>query len=151
MIIRKAEIDDLPELKKLFSDTIIATCKTDYTINERKVWSSAIAKNEKWLKSLKEEFFIIAESGSKIIGFSSLKNKDYLNLMYVHKDFTRKGLATKLYKNIKTKSLEYGVEKLNADVSKTAKPFFEKLGFKVVKENRNIIENEILINYKMTE
>lgn len=71
--------------------------------------------------------------------------------MYIHKDYTRKGIASLLYEHIKAKSIEYKIEKLSANVSKTAKPFFEKLGFKTVKQHKNIIENEIVINYKMTE
>ena len=149
--IRNATLNDLEELQKLFSETIITTCINDYTFNERKVWSNAAHKTEKWKKSLKEEFFIVAENKGVIVGFSSLKNQGYLNLMYIHKNHTRKGIASKLYKCIKAKSIEYGVEKLTADVSKTAKPFFTKLGFRVLKENKNIVENEVVVNYNMTE
>lgn len=149
--IRKAKTKDLLELQNVFSETIMETCKNEYSLNERKVWIKAMSEVEKWKKILKEEFFIVAELNGKIIGFSTLKNHNYLNFMYVHKDFHRKGIAKQLYKSIKAKSIEYGTEKLNADVSKTAKPFFEKLGFRVLKENRNIIGNEVLINYSMTE
>lgn len=151
IIIRKAKIEDLPELQKLFSETIIKTCQNEYSLNQRKVWSNAVKKTEKWEKSLKEEFFIVAESEKIIVGFSSLKNKNHLNLMYIHKDYTRKGIASLLYEHIKAKSIECKVEKLSANVSKTAKPFFEKLGFKTVKQCKNIIENEIVINYNMIE
>jgi putative acetyltransferase len=149
--IRNAEFEDLTELQNLFSETIMETCQNEYSLNERKVWSNAIKKTEKWKKSLRQEFFIVAESNGEIIGFSSLKNQNYLNLMYIHKDFTRKGIASRLYENIKAKSIKYGTEKLSADVSKTARPFFEKLGFRVLKENRNVVENEVVINYNMTE
>ena len=149
--IRNAEPGDLAELQILFSETIMQTCQNEYSLNQRKVWSNAVKKTEKWNKSLKEEFFIVAENDGMIVGFSSLKNENYLNLMYIHKDFIRKGIASRLYKKIKTKSIEYGTKKLSADVSKTARPFFEKLGFRVLKENKNIVEDEIVINYNMSE
>lgn len=149
--LRKAKLDDLTEIQNLFEQTIMKTCKSEYSLSERKVWSNAVKKNKKWNKSLKDEYFIVAEVEGIIAGFSSLKNKEYLNLMYVHKDYTRKGIASILYKNIKAKSKEYGIEKLSADVSKTARPFFEKKGFRVIKENINVIENETIINYKMIE
>lgn len=127
------------------------TCQEDYTFRERTAWSNAVKKTKNWNKSIKEEYFIIAEIDGIIVGFSSMKNNDYLNLMYVHKDFTRKGIANKMFENIKSKSIELGGEKLSADVSKTARPFFEKQGFRVIKENQNLIDKEVITNYRMSE
>lgn len=149
--LRKAKIEDLTEIKTVFEQTIIETCKNDYSLNERNVWKSAVNKTEKWKNSIKKEYFIVAENEGKIVGFSSLKESNYLNLMYVHKDFTRQGIAHKMYDKLKSESIRLGVDKLTADVSKTARSFFEKKGFHVVKENVNKIENEILINYNMSE
>ncbi|MDO6813929.1 hypothetical protein [Tenacibaculum soleae] len=44
--IRKAQIEDLPELQKLFSETIIKTCQNEYSLNQRKVWSKAVKKQK---------------------------------------------------------------------------------------------------------
>lgn len=151
IVIRIAKLNDLEEIQLLFKETILNTCQNDYSFNERTVWSNAVEKTNKWEQSLKEEYFIVATLANKIVGFSSLKNKNYLNLMYVHKNYIRKGVATLLYKKIKEKSVALGFNRLQADVSITAKPFFEKMGFSVVHENKNNIENEILINYKMTD
>ncbi len=148
---RQATLQDLPELKRLFAETILETCKNEYTQGERIVWSNAIYKTEKWKIAVLEEYFIVAEYDEQIVGFSSLKGKDYLNLMYIHKEFTRHGIASLLYKKIKAKSLEFGAKQLTSDVSKTARPFFEKMGFKVIQENKNIIEDQVVINYKMSE
>jgi len=126
------KLNNLAEIHILFQETIMNTCKKDYTSAERKAWSNATKETHKWIKSLNEEYFIIAEIEGKIVGFSSLKNNDYLNLMYVHKDYTRKGIANKMFENIKAKSIELGGQKLLADVSKTTKPFFEKKGFQVI-------------------
>ena len=151
IVIKKAVLDNLTEIQDLFKQTIMATCQKEYTLKERTVWSNAVQKTEKWTNSIQNEYFIIAIIDKKIVGFSSLKSNDYLNLMYVHKDYTRKGIANKMFKNIKAKSDELGGGKLSADVSKTARPFFEKKGFRVIKENKNLIENKIVINYRMSQ
>lgn len=151
IIIRTATFDDLKEIQHLFKETILNTCKNDYSLNERKVWSEAIKKTDKWKQSLKEEYFIVAILKNKIVGFSSLKNNHYLNLMYVHKNYTRKGIATLLYQKIKEKSIALGFKNLQTDASITARPFFEKIGFKILHENKNIIRDEVLINYKMVD
>lgn len=41
------------------------------------------------------------------------------------------------------------IHDLTADVSKTAKPFFEKKGFLLVKEQENLLDDVLIVNYKM--
>ncbi len=149
--IREAALEDIPILKQLFKETILKIYQKEYSFEERIVWSQALDTTDKWENFIKNEYFIVAESNHKIIGFSSLRNRDYLNLLYIHHNYNRKGVASALYQNIKSKSINFGVDKLTADVSKTAKPFFEKMGFEVLKENHHKIEKEVLINYTMIE
>ncbi len=149
--IRKAKLADLNEVRNLFEHTIIHTCKQDYTDQQLRVWKSASQQIDKWKTALKEEYFIVTEHSNKIVGFSSLKNGNYLNLMYVHKDFIRLGIANMMFAHLKEKSRSLGHDKLTADVSTTARPFFEKKGFKVMKENHNLIDEIMIINYDMSE
>ena len=46
---------------------------------------------------------------------------------------------------------EKGAEKLISEVSITAKPFFEKQGFKVDEEQKRRANKLCLINYKMSK
>ena len=151
IILREARQEDLPELQELFVETIMFTCKGEYNLKQRKIWSASANNREKWLMSIKEEFFLVAVLDQIIVGFCSLKNTNYLNLLYVHKDHTRKGIANLLFKAIKQKSLELGANTLTADVSITAQPFFKSKGFRVINENKNLIEGKIIINYYMSE
>ena len=52
-----------------------------------------------------------------------------LDLLYVHKDFQRQGIATAL-----CDELEKGFTVIKTYASVTAKPFFEKRGYKTIKE-----------------
>jgi putative acetyltransferase len=86
----------------------------------------------------------------KIVGFASLdyKKMDFLDFMYVHKDYLRRGIAGELLHAIEIEK-SGGVD-LEADVRITAKAFFEKKGFRVQKENRNKKKNGFeIINYRM--
>jgi putative acetyltransferase len=69
----------------------------------------------------------------------------------VHKDFVRKGVASKLYNELKLESLRQGFYKLQSDVSITARPFFEAKGFEVIKENIKVVNGVELVNYRMIE
>ncbi|WP_265734412.1 GNAT family N-acetyltransferase [Malaciobacter marinus] len=48
------------------------------------------------------------------------------------------------------KARQNEMKKLRVDASITAKPFFKKYGFKVVKKNIIKRDNQLLINYLMT-
>ncbi|MGC6434055.1 MAG: GNAT family N-acetyltransferase [Crocinitomicaceae bacterium] len=148
---RQANVTDLEEIQELFVETIKNTCKNDYTMEQIDVWISSIENKERWMSFLIEQYFIIAENENKIVGFSSLEKGNHVDFMYVHKDFLRKGVANMLFKKLKDKSIKLGFDKLTADVSKTARPFFENKGFKVVRENKNMIKAVEIINFHMRQ
>lgn len=151
IILRKAELNNLKEIQSLFKETILYTCQKDYTVNQRNTWASSINNIDKWKLAIQNEYFIIALQNEKIIGFGSLKNGNYLNLLYVHPNYLKVGIASNIYEELKKESLRLKYKKLEADVSITALPFFEKKGFKVLKKNYNIIDGLEIINYKMSE
>ena len=92
---------------------------------------------------------MLAEREETIVGFGSLEEHASIDLLYVHKDYQRTGIADKILNALLSKSKEYGVSVIQADVSKTARAFFESRGFRVVREQtvgRNDIE---LVNFEM--
>ena len=84
-----------------------------------------------------------------IIGFSSMNTEGYLHSMFVHKDWQHKGVASMLLSEVEKMALGYGVHKISAEVSITARPFFEKHGYKMVKEQKAKANRLYLTNYVM--
>ena len=142
---------DLTEMQKLFVDTISTTCKADYSPGQIKAWTSSVENTERWIARIISQYFLIAELDKKIVGYASLENNDYLDFLYVHKDFQRRGIAGKLYSEIEKEAVKRKAAVLNADVSETARGFFEKKGFETIKPQTNIIKNVESIDYKMTK
>lgn len=84
-----------------------------------------------------------------IIGFGDIDETGYLDRLFVHKDFQSRGVATaicnRLEKEIETKCVI-------VHVSITAKPFFEKRGYKIIRpqevERQGVyLKNYIMIKY----
>ncbi len=50
---------------------------------------------------------------------------------------------------IEAKALDLGMNHLITEASITAKPFFQRMGFSIVKEQEVICRGEIFINYVM--
>jgi putative acetyltransferase len=150
MHIRKAVKGDIDELKELYHDTITTINKRDYREEQIKAWASTKDRTEGFMRRISEHCFLIAEnSDHKITGFASLEKTGYLDLLYVHKDFQGIGVAKLLLQKIIDTARELNIPKLETDASITAKPFFEKFGFRTVRQQTVSINNVQLINYKM--
>jgi len=151
MIIRKGQPEDLTELQQLFTDTIKNICKTDYNSKQIDAWASGIENKQRWHNILTNQFVLVAQNNENITGFCTLDNGHYIDLLYVHKDYQRQGIADRLYADIEKEAKRQGQKELTSNVSKTAKPFFERIGFKVQKEQNVNVKGVELTNYKMTK
>ncbi len=151
MTIRKGNINDLDNLQTLFVDTINEVCKKDYDGKQISVWTASIDNKKRWQDILTNQFVLVAEHKNEIVGFATLDNGNYLDLLYIHKDYQRQGIAFELFIEIEKEAKRQRQDILTSDVSKTAIPFFEKVGFKLIKEQRVTIREFELTNYKMTK
>ena len=88
----------------------------------------------------------MAEINGNTAGFGDIDLNGYLDRLYVHKDFQRKGVASSI-----CNALEKVVDsdKIITHASITAKGFFEKRGYKVIKEQQVKRQGIILTNYIM--
>lgn len=149
--LRLAKLRDLNEMQKLFVDTITTICKDDYTPEQIMVWTSSVENTQHWAHKLTSQYFLIAEIDNKIVGYASLESNDYFDFLYVHKDFQRRGIANRLYLEIEKEAIERKATVLISDVSKTARRFFEKMGFTIIAPQTNIINDVEIVNYKMNK
>ena len=151
IIIRKGVDDDLPEMLQLFTATIDEVCKKDYNLQQLEAWKSGAENEERWRQVIRNQYVVVAVTEDKITGFCTLDKGNYIDLLFVHKNFQHKGIATLLYHQIEKEALLNNEKELTADVSKTARLFFEKSGFQVVQEQTVHVKGVALINYKMVK
>ena len=144
--IRKYKSSDCQEIAELFYNTVHSINKKDYTQEQLDVWATKNIDIEKWDTSFLKNYTVVAESNGIIVGFGDIAEDGYLDRLYVHKDFQRMGIATmicdKLEKKVKGKPLY-------THASITAKPFFIKRGYKVIKQQLVEREGILLENYVM--
>lgn len=101
MQLRRATANDMEQLKALYFNTILAVNSKDYSDEQVKVWASTADRTENLLRRIREQYFYVAYNDEDIItGFASLENNGYLDMMYVHKDLQRMGIATLLINKI---------------------------------------------------
>jgi len=145
MIIRKYQSTDCKVLTELFYNTVHEVNAKDYTKEQLNVWAENKIDLEKWNQSLLEHYSLIAVKNDIIIGFGDIDKTGYLDRLYVHKDYQRKGVASKL-----CDKLEQTIQgKILTHSSITARPFFEKRGYKIIREQQIKRKGIVLINFVM--
>ena len=144
---RKATLEDLPEITTIFRDTIRAINSKDYSEKQIEAWSSAANDTKKWTERIKKFYFIVAEVKGQIVGFSYLKNGNYLDGMFVHKDFQRRTIASKLLRIMESRVSLNGFEIIKSDISITALPFFDSHFYEVEKKQKKSFKGMVFENY----
>ena len=146
---RRAVRADLDAVQQLFVNTIRNVCTKDYSPDQIRAWTASVEDKERWTRILEAQYFILALSGDRIVGYASLKDTDYLDFLYVHHEYQRQGVASAVYSQVEEEALRRGALVFSSDVSYTARPFFESRGFSVEKENRRMIRGVEIRNYRM--
>lgn len=149
MDIRNAALSDLLEMQKMYIETIQSVCKNDYTPEQIQAWISGVKNTERWIEVIEKQFVLLAIIKNQIVGFGTLKDGNYIDFFYIHKDFQRQGIADKILNELEMEAKKHNSTILTSDISITAKPFFEKKGFVVKAEQKNIRLGVELINFKM--
>lgn len=145
MIIRKYQSSDCKEIIKLFYNTVHLINARDYTKEQLDVWATEKIDLEKWDESLQEHFTVVAVDKKIIVGFGDIDKTGYLDRLFVHHNYQRKGIATAI-----CNQLEKAVQSdITTYASVTAKAFFEKRGYKVIKEQQIERKGIFLTNFYM--
>lgn len=133
--IRKIKAEDLETIVALFKETVHHINAKDYTLEQLLVWAPHhIHHSDNRWKSLLDNIAYLIEINDVIVGFGDTTVEGYLDRLFVHKDYQRRGIAAALVKKLESLLLLRGVQKITTEASITAKPFFERIGYLVVKE-----------------
>ena len=148
MTIRNYMPSDCSDLAELFYDTVHTVNAGDYTGEQLDAWADGNADLNKWNQSFMGHYTVVAVENGKIVGFGDIDKTGYLDRLYVHKEHQREGIATAI-----CDELEHSVRgaAITVHASITAAPFFEKRGYKAMKEQQVERHGILLTNYIMNK
>ena len=149
MKIRKYKTADCAEIADLFFETIHTINAKDYTKTQLDVWANSKIDRVAWDNSFLEHNTLVAEENNIIVGFGDMNNNGYFDRLFVHKDYQGKGIATAIITELERLAQIHGIFAFSTHASITAKPFFEKHGYHVVRENKVIRNGVVLTNFIM--
>ena len=143
MVIREYRSKDCEAIAELFYNTVHAVNAVDYTEEQLNAWATGKINLAQWDQSFQEHFTVVALDGKTIIGFGDIDHTGYLDRLYVHMNYQRMGVATAVCDR-----LECAVhEKIVTHASITARPFFERRGYHVIKSQQVERQGIFLTNY----
>lgn len=139
---------DAKETLQLFCDTVRSVCLRDYTKAQTEAWVGAPREAKAWAASFEGRIALVAEEDGVIAGFADMTREGYLDRLYVHKDLQGRGIASRLCDALEQAC---GAQVYTVFSSVTARGFFEKRGYAVVRRNEVKRGNETLVNFLMSK
>lgn len=145
--IRQATLNDLPEITALFRDTIRAVNSRDYSEKQIEVWASGANDLDAWADRIENHYFLVAEINGQLVGFAYLKNGFYLDALFVHKEFQRRTIGSKLLRIMESRAAINGYDTIKSDISITALDFFDSHYYEVEKKQKKTYKGLAFENY----
>ena len=138
--------EDLPQISALFFETVHFVCAKDYTKEQLSAWATGEIDENAWNESFLAHTTLLAWEGDELLGFADMTAEGYLDRLYVSRAHQRRGVGAALLS-----ALEKAIpaHEYTAHVSLTARPFFERMGYVVIKEQQVERRGVLLTNFVM--
>jgi len=141
MEIRLAQDKDYAAIARLHKATIRHINSRDYPEDIIEVWSGRTNAKRFRSSAFKVKRWVAIE-GEKVIGFCDHDFKCDLGGLYIHKDFQGKGVGGKLMKKAEASMKKLGCKIITIMSTITAKSFYQKMGFKIIKKGFHQIKDK---------
>ncbi|MBC0760934.1 GNAT family N-acetyltransferase [Escherichia coli] len=126
--IRDYQPGDFQQLCAIFIRAVTMISSQHYSPQQIAAWAQI--DESRWKEKLAKSQVRGAVINAQPVGFITCVER-YIDMLFVDPEYTRRGVACALLKPlIKSES------ELTVDASITAKPFFERYGFRTVKQQR---------------
>lgn len=135
----------------LFHDSVHAISLEVYSQEQVNAWAPTPPDLDFWEKRFQRTQPFIGLINQSAAGFIELTGNGYIDCLYVHPDFQRRGVATALHAHIEEKARVAGVSSLTVDASKVAKIFFLNRDFQQKRMNTVHRNGVTLVNFHMVK
>jgi GNAT superfamily N-acetyltransferase len=151
--IRRYQSGDEITIGRIYHDAVHQLTCDDYTEEQRHAWATPISADpswsEKWRTRCERKEPWVAVVDGKVGGFIEFDSDGHVDCTYVAPTHARKGLMSAIMDRIFEEARQTNLLRLYAEVSITARPFFERHGFRVVRDNPHEVRGVPVLNYIM--
>lgn len=147
--LRDYQPQDLPSLAQLFILSVSEVASRDYNAAQIRAWAQV--DEACWRERLARACVFVACDGEKRLGFISLERAGHIDLLFVHPQALRRGVAAALLARLEQAARQQRLTRLTTDASLTARPFFAANGFSIEQAQTVALRGETFINYRMVK
>jgi N-acetylglutamate synthase-like GNAT family acetyltransferase len=133
----------------LFHDTIHTVNARDYDQRQVDAWAPSDPDPWRWADTLARRDTLVAEEDGTIVGFGELEDDGHINRFYCHKDHQGRGVGTLLLNALEVAARHKGLERLFTEASITARPFFARKGFQLLRQQTVTVRDVAFVNFQM--
>ena len=147
--LRRYQDGDHLVIGEIFYRAVHQLACADYSKEQVEAWAPYPIDFDCWKLRCIEKQPFVAVKKNRVIGFIELDPDGHIDCVYVDPDHAGTGVMSALMRRVKQDAREAGVALLFAEVSLTARRFFETHGFAVVRANRVVRDRVSLENFIM--
>ena len=135
---------------RIFTVAITETAAADYSSEQVEAWAQpGQIEVESWHHAMHRRNSFVAAVHGEVVGFSDVDRDGYIDMMFVDPQHQRQGVARALLAEAERQAGELCAAQLTADVSITARPFFESQGFFVDHLQEFVQRGVRFVNFRM--
>lgn len=121
----------------------------DYSSEQVIAWAPDNMDMDTWTKRIDDIKPFIAEIDGQVVGFADLQQDGYIDHFFCHQDYQGIGVGRALMEQIFYIGRARGLSRYYSCVSLTARPFFERYGFDIIKEQQMEVNGLSIPNFVM--
>ncbi|WP_121063517.1 GNAT family N-acetyltransferase [Chachezhania antarctica] len=149
IIIRPLVATDGPAAGEVFFDAVQRGTMAEYTQEQRDAWAGAVHDPEGWTDRLDGVDGFAAEADGRVVGFMTIDADGHVDLAFIRSDAIGQGVGRQLYDAVEDRAKALGATVMTTDASLKARPFFERMGWHVVREQKPVRRGVELTNFRM--
>jgi putative acetyltransferase len=148
-VVRDYESGDAGFICRLFYETVRTVNLGDYSSEQVRAWAPEIPDPAAWHERMSSRHTLVADESGEVVGFAELENDGHLDMLYCRVDTVGRGVGSLLYAAVEQRARGLGLGRISTEASITARPFFERRGFAVLRRNTAWREGTALTNFSM--
>ena len=150
VVIRPYGQADAADSLAVFLAAVTETAAADYSAERIQAWARPETRDlTTWHASMQERNSDVAIVDGALAGFSDVGPEGYIDMLFVTPQHQRQGVARRLIAYGEAHARRAQLAELTANVSITARPFFEGYGFTAEAEQQPVMAGVKLTNYRM--
>jgi putative acetyltransferase len=131
---RQYKTNDLSRVMETYTASVRVLAAPYYSAEQLAAWAPIPPDETRWRERLAALHTIVMEADGLVAGFASYTRAGYLDFLFTHPAFARRGIASRLYHRVESELIALGAPIVTTLASLAGRPFFDRHGFQLDSE-----------------